>query len=321
MPNVRLVRAFGITNTFVSSSVDVHAAFTRAARGLIAGNDWERFAQCALLAVDRCLEDIPLGATARFDTLVQNISLLTILAGLFEVSPYDVTVADLAVVAHGINSLWKLSKTTDTLPPHMLADVNTRLRAWIGPSQPNPVDFIVPAWETMWRVVATTLAYTHADPLARAALHAFIVDPTATAFALSIADMPSVDALVTEAVRLHPPTRRISRHLTSTSDPFAAPCVVVADIGALHRDPAIWGTDADVYNPLRHQQRTPEQAAALLGFGAGTLKCVASRWAPHAAGVIVAALAEKIGEGIEVTEGEGIGGRDGWGGWEVTRSA
>ena len=157
-------------------------------------------------------------------------------------------------------------------------------------------------------------------PLARAALHAFIADPTATAFAHSATDMPSVDALVTEAIRLHPPTRRISRHVASPC-PCAAPRVVVADIGALHRDPAIWGADADVYNALRHGQRTPAQTQALLGFGAGTLKCVASRWAPHAAGIIVAALAEKVGEGIEVTEGKKIGGRDGWDDWEVSRRA
>ncbi|EKM56105.1 uncharacterized protein PHACADRAFT_257177 [Phanerochaete carnosa HHB-10118-sp] len=249
----------------------------------------------------------------RYDTFMQNVSLLSILAGLFEVSFEDVTIADLSIVARGINDLWKLSKTTDTLPPHMLSDINTRLRAWI-PAQPNPVDFIIPAFETMWRVVAITVAYTHADPLARTVLHIFLTDPTAAAFTRSDSDTPSVEALITETIRLHPPTRRISRHVTAGSTQVA-----VADIGALHRDKGIWGADADVYNATRHQHRTPEQAQALLGFGAGTLKCVASRWAPHAAGIIVATIADRIADGIEIVEGKGIGtgGRDGWEGWSV----
>lgn len=313
VPNARLVRAFGITNTFVSSSVDVHATFSREARALIAGNDWDRFAQCAQLAVDKCIEErTDAGTVMRYDTLMQNAALLSILMGLFEVALDDVPIADLGVVARGINDLWKLSKTADTLPPHMLPEINTRLRAWL-PAHQNPVDLIIPAFETMWRVVATTVAYTHADPLAHAVLETFLADPTSTAFASARSGTPSVDALVTEAIRLHPPTSRISRHVVSNSTKGA---VLVADVGALHRDPTIWGADAEVFNPLRHQQRTPTQEKALLGFGAGRVMCVASRWAPHAAGIIVASISERIGREIQVREGKAKGGRD-WDGWFV----
>ena len=178
----------------------------------------------------------------------------------------------------------------------------------------------------MWRVVATTVAFTHNNPRALEALNDFLAMPTRHQFELFDDGRPSVDALVTETIRLYPPTRRIARNATpSTSSTLGGwlgeptSTTLYADIGAVHRDTSIWGPDAAEYKPMRHQPgtRTPHQTQALLGFGMGKLKCVASSWAPQAVGIIVAALCEQLDGEMEVVAGEGIGGREGWDGWKV----
>ncbi|KIP07508.1 hypothetical protein PHLGIDRAFT_118086, partial [Phlebiopsis gigantea 11061_1 CR5-6] len=161
-PNARLIRAFGLSNTFVSSDIDVHASFVHDARALIrfAENDgWPRFAEHATLAVEECVcAQARLSGSVAFDSAMQNVALHVILTTLFEVPADAIAVADLAVVAAGINALWRLSKLAAPPPPHLLPAVNARLRRWI-PAQPNPLDFVVPAFETMWRVAATTTAF------------------------------------------------------------------------------------------------------------------------------------------------------------------
>lgn len=340
VPNARLVRAFGITNTFVSSDVAVHASFTREARALIRriGGDggWDTLAQSAREAVEKCLlESVATTEregeqTIRFDSFVQNVALQVILCGLFDVPADSISVRDLSVVAKGINNLWRLSKLPHDLPPSTLNDINSRLHRWI-PTElyPNPIDFIIPAFETMWRVVATTVAFTHNDADALTVLRDFSTNPTRNQFEHFEEDYPSVESLVAETIRLYPPTRRISRqvaapHPSATFSPFffrPKPSVLVADVGTVHRDTSIWGPDAAVYNPMRHhpQTRTDAQAQALLGFGVGKLKCVASSWAPQAAGVVVAAVCDLLNKEIVIVEGKEMGGREGWEGWEVRR--
>ena len=326
-PNARLVRAFGITNTFVSADIAVHSSFTHQARTLVRhveGQGWSRFAENALVAVGDCFRaQIKSQGGISFDTTMQNVALHVILTSLFEVPADELNVDDLSIVAKGINDLWRLSKLPDELPSHLLTDVNTRLRRWV-PSQPNPIDFIVPAFETMWRVVAITVAFTHNDPVALTVLADFLANPTRTqfgSFEASGSNLPSAEALVTESIRLYPPTRSISRVSTSSKSWFPfwheRPTVVVADVGAVHRDATIWGADADVYHPMRHHSRTSEQTQALLGFGAGRLRCVASGWAPQAAAVIVAAVCGGLANEFEIEEGKEIGGREGWDGWKI----
>lgn len=176
----------------------------------------------------------------------------------------------------------------------------------------------------MWRVVATTTAFAHKDPAARVALHSFLSDPARSHFGrFGASNGPSVESLIAETIRLYPPTRRISRETTASRagwfGPRRAQSILVADVGALHRDTSIWGADADVYKPLRHHPdtHTSEQTQALLGFGMGRLKCVASGWAPQAAGVVVAVICEMLEDGVGVVEGTEVGGREGWEGWSV----
>ncbi|KIP07509.1 hypothetical protein PHLGIDRAFT_118087 [Phlebiopsis gigantea 11061_1 CR5-6] len=70
---------------------------------------------------------------------------------------------------------------------------------------------------------------------------------------------------------------------------------------------------------MRHHpaRRTLAQAQAFMGFGVGRLKCVASMWAPQAAGLIVAAVCAALEDGLSIREGQKLGGREGWAGWQT----
>ncbi|KAI0689827.1 hypothetical protein BC835DRAFT_1529070 [Cytidiella melzeri] len=328
-PNLRLVRAFGLTNTFVSSDMDVHAQFGTAARKMLAAatpkGDWLGFATATTEIVDETLASVPLG----FDLFVQHVVLKVVLHTLFQVPTGQLDERGIELVARGINKLWKLSKTREDLPSDLLPGMNAHLHAWL-PDFANPLDFVIPTFETMWRVVAITVALVHKDEHALHALRSFLQNPTKAQFKHFYPDTPSVSAIVAEVMRLYPPTRTISRALVSSPSTLGAwlhsivpsmfpPTVHVANIRAVQRDPAIWGPEADHFKPMRHHPRTltNEQSMAMLGFGAGKLQCVANSWAPLASGLLAAAILAKVGDGLEIIEGEGIGGRDGWDGWAV----
>lgn len=336
LPNQRLVRAFALTNTFVSSSVHTHSKFTHQARRLISSattrGDWRNFAQVSLDIADHHL--LLVQRHLEYASLIQQITLKVVLHALFEVPLAKLDDKGISLIASGINELWGLSKTTEALPPNLLPDMNAYLRDWV-PNIDNPLDYVIPTFETLWRVVAVTVAYVHTDRPAREVLECFLHAPTKAQFDQFPVDGPSMAAIVAEVMRLHPPTKRISRslhvapqdnsclsRLLSTLNP-PTPAIYAADVGAVQRDPAIWGPTASGFDAMRHHPDTltNEQRRALLGFGLGNLQCIASNWAPLAVGIISAAILGQLDSyGLGLTEGGSIGGREGWTGWTVVKT-
>ncbi|KAF7791058.1 hypothetical protein EIP86_002018 [Pleurotus ostreatoroseus] len=340
VPNERLVRAFKITNTFVPTvstctprSLVKHARFF----AMLVRNQATEHVKAA---IDAYISYIQVHPSSEYEPFIQYVSFTVILTTLFSVDTQP-SPRDVLTVTQGINQLWRLSKTTGEISPHLLATINAHLRAWI-PAYPNPLDFVLPTFETMWRVVAVAVAHVHQDPDALKAFARFAASPTSNQFECFEGDLPSVGAVIAETMRLHPPTRRIHRASvlaqTSGSTSWIAkftsfifsnarqtplPSRVVADIGAIHRDTAIWGHDAGVFRPARHHPvtLTPAQRGAFMPFGYGRLKCVASSWAPHAAGLIVGEILNGLDESYTLCEGGQIGGRDGWEGWTVDFAA
>ncbi|KAG6835548.1 hypothetical protein H0H93_000323, partial [Arthromyces matolae] len=168
----------------------------------------------------------------------------------------------------------------------------------------------------------------------------FYESPTLDQFSHFDDTYPSVEWLVYEAMRLNPPTKRISRaylmkpmripilpslgsFLTSLSGRFVhREC---ADIESVLQASSIWGSEARTFQPLRfHPSRiTKEQEIAKgLPFGYGRHKCVAAGWAPMAAGIITAAILSHLQGDSEfrLVDGEAIGGREGWQGWSVVNN-
>lgn len=335
MPNLRLVRAFGLTNTFVSSDIHVHSAFTHRARKLISSAtqraDWRHFAQRSIDIVDHHLSshELPLD----YSPTIQQVTLKVVLHTLFEVPLADLDDQGISLIAYGINELWRLSKTTEDLPVDLLPAMNAYLHAWI-PSIENPLDFVIPTFETLWRVVAITIGSVHNDDGTRRRLQEFLHEPTKHQFDLYPSEGPSVGSIVAEVMRLHPPTKRISRASLTAPSQFplldrllstirSAPTIYAADVGAVQRDQSIWGPTADVFDPMRHHPDTltDEQRRAMLGFGLGKLQCVASSWAPIAVGVIAAAVLDQCDwHGLKLVEGGGVGGREGWSGWSIVKT-
>ena len=135
-----------------------------------------------------------------------------------------------------------------------------------------------------------------------------------------------------EVLRLHPPTRRISRVVPVSSSPFLGTIfpglfvrnqTIAADVEALQQD-SVWGNSRREFDPVRHQPQrcTEEQRNTLLAFGAGKLSCIAKNWAPQAAAIITAALLDQVstGKNLFVETGSSMGGRDGWEGWVIRKN-
>ncbi|KZT11154.1 uncharacterized protein LAESUDRAFT_642033, partial [Laetiporus sulphureus 93-53] len=333
IPNARLKRAFQIYSTFVRGDIAAHSSFTRdAARFISARNiPWARFADVANDAVALYL---PRSAdTIMFDTFISRVTIHVVLVGILGADSEHVGIdpLDVDVVTSGINDLWVKSKASAPLPPNLLEDVNSRLRRWL-PALANPLEFVIPAYETIWRVVATAVALNHDNEETRNSFLLFLQEPDADQFRRFTGESASVEATIQEVLRLYPPTRRISRAVTIYPFPFlpyliskylSREIIVAADIEALQRS-AVWGHLAMQYDPLRHhpQRCNDAQRQTLLAFGAGKLTCVAKNWAPQAAALIVAAVFDRVGvdKAFKIEAGrEILGGREGWEGWIVKR--
>ncbi|KAF8959734.1 hypothetical protein BDZ97DRAFT_1922708 [Flammula alnicola] len=335
--NQRLIRALGLSNTFVSAEEAVHKDFVTRARRLLSAaqrKGWHHFQTIAREAAQWQLQC----SQQPFDSLIQNITLVTILAGILGVEgpiqsfPHE----DIALVANNITALWALSKKPDPIPSHLLEQLTEHLRRLVPDEEtfPVPLDFVVPAWETLWRVVATTVAYSHDNDEIRGAFAAFSACPTDETFRGGEASgNVDVKSVIAEAMRLHPPSKHIGRSTQREwCPPFVArwlPSRIIrvnqnADIAALLRSDDVWGPDADAFLPRRHdpQHILPQQRETLtFAFGHGPLRCVAASWAPMAAAVISGAVLDHIGSsGHVLVTGPHIGGRAGWNGWLLKKA-
>ncbi|KAJ7453272.1 hypothetical protein B0H11DRAFT_2326529, partial [Mycena galericulata] len=162
-PNARLLMAFFLTNTFVSADPAVHSKFVQKSIILLRATtqDWKRFTDVAVQAVDSALPDcfIP------FHNFVRSVTLRTIIVGLLDpranITSLDAN--DVDIVTELVTDIWILSKKPDPIPENLLETLIPDEGAY-----PNPLDFVIPTWET-WRVVVVTLADIHLDPEARRA--------------------------------------------------------------------------------------------------------------------------------------------------------
>ncbi|KAJ7119010.1 hypothetical protein C8R44DRAFT_531116, partial [Mycena epipterygia] len=335
-PNTRLRAAFHLTNTFVSADPATHSQFFRKSMNLlrVAKSDWKRFARVALQAVDLGLP----ATTAPFHVFVRGVTLRTIIVGLLDPNADTTSLAsgDVDVVTELITDIWLLSKKPGKIPEHLLQRLNDRLRRLVPDeaAYPNPLDFVIPTWETLWRVVAVTMAYVHTDLAACRAFQDLSDNPCLPQFRASRLNgtSPSVEDYITESLRLHPPVKHITRHifrrrlLTAFLPRFLAAHIPlrvdteIADIEGAQRS-ELRGPDSapDIYDAARFV-REPDRVRDVVAFGCGPLKCAAIHWAPMAAAVIVASILNRVdGVGHHIVRGNRVGGREGWDGWMVRK--
>lgn len=341
MPNQRLVKAFGITSTFVSADPETHRNFVGKAKDLIAGlsakgERWNGLSQATEKAVSRLLPESDID----YDTFMQCITLTVVLFALFLVAPESPQPDDLIFATHTINKRWTDSKTKPGAleEDNSLACLVALLEQWIGHTDQtgdlslveNPLNLILPAYETMWRVVAVTVAhvYCHDDDSLHDVVLQFAEKPTDEQYRLPLSrsndekQKVSMKHIVMEALRLHPPTKHIARASTVSWWRRAllfSPELEIADVKSVHLS-AAYGADPRRFDPMRfHPSRVcGEGKQELYAFGYGRLSCPAAMWAPMGAALIAAKVIEQMDAmGYKLTVGPRIGDRSGWDGWVV----
>jgi len=340
--NNHLRYGMGLSNTFVSPDPAVHKNFTIQARELIKTPRWTDFRDLTTQAIHAELADSNSGAQGRlFSRFVQCVTLRVVLVGIMGVHTAvdSLDWESIVVVVEGITKLWSLSKNPGPSSRKLQMELKYHLRRLVPDEDtyPNPLNFVVPAWETLWRVVATAIAYTHDDPRLRGLFLEMYVNPKEEVFRAEGRDRVSVKGVINETMRLHPPSRHISRMRPRLS---WVPGVLLnameqlwpgtqfqrgyADVEEIQRS-SVWGDDAHVFDPARHStgRLWEGQAEAMsFSFGYGPLKCVAASWAPMAVAVIGASIFDFL-EGGEYTlvPGPNIGAREGWRGWWIESSS
>lgn len=336
----------GLSNTFVSPDLAVHKQFTMRVRELIKTPQarWTDFRDLTTQAIYAELAGSESGAQGRlFDRFVQCVTLRVVLVGIMgvNIAVDSLDGESIIVVVDGITKLWSLSKKPGASSRKLLMKVKLHLRRLVPDEDtfPNPLNFVVPAWETLWRVVATAIAYTHDDPRLRRLFLELYVNPKEEVFRAEGRDGVSVKGVVDETMRLHPPSRHISRMRPRLGWSWV-PGVLLdameqlwpgaqfqrgyADVEEIQRS-SVWGDDAHVFDPTRHStNRLWEGQAETMSFsfGYGPLRCVAASWAPMAVAVISASIFDFL-EGGEYTlvPGPNIGAREGWRGWWIESSS
>jgi cytochrome P450 len=141
----------------------------------------------------------------------------------------------------------------------------------------NPLNIIIPGWETMWRVVFYSLLELLRRPDLLKSLR------SALNCAESSRKCLLLQCVLKETLRLYPPTKNIYRTNLKTGENV---CISVQQI---HHDTNIWGSDALDFRPDRFQEKlSAEQNKCYLPF---SISCPARHgFAYGFAGAIVAEI-------------------------------
>jgi hypothetical protein len=261
---------------------------------------WERLHDDAGEIIKQTLT----GKVVDLVTFIQGLTLRITLAVLFTYDPVNTSIEAVQEIASGINDLWLASKCPSPPDWQTQTELHTLLKQLLPSKDPlnsdpreNPMNLILPAYETLWRVVLCCfLEIQFRAPL-----------PSREAWKNTLqtyvlrwkdrrveCDKDRAIDIAKEALRLYPPTRRVHRQFQYA--PNTSPELVAADIEACQRDPSIWGADATTFNPDRW---TTVQNANdhLLSFGAKPFLCPAyNGFASNMIILLTDALSKGVGE-------------------------
>ncbi|TVY87916.1 putative cytochrome P450 [Lachnellula willkommii] len=332
-PNERLVRAFGINNAFTATVQADHRDFVNYAKQLIRmqEHDWKSLGKTAVDGASRIAGTVQTSGLTSLETSVQLLVFHIVMGKFFphvQPAPSD---TDVEYIATTINDLWVASKCSKN--KQLLLDKKNiflgRLETILDRNNvgKNPLNIILPAYETLWRVVLRCfleIRFRSSNHDRRAwtkLLSDFLSDPTQANFAARLRDQVSIKDITLEALRLYPPTRRIYRDQGGI--------LIAIDIEYMHRDHEIWGPDADTFNPSRIEDMTSGiedmKRQAFMPFGKGSFACPAENvFGPMMIGILVGALVTEVnnsfklvddkGEEIDLGEGPLDNGREAYGG-------
>lgn len=307
IPNQRLVRAFDIDNGFTTSDDNYRLDFLRDAKDRLRSatkNGWKPIADQARDLASKYVGKYAVKSSCKLEHVVQVVSLKVVFETFFGLDSDKLNDLPMVRIAQGISELWIDSKSSAGSQAKGLDGLNPFLKElqleWTD-QRKNPLNILLPVYETLWRVVAFCLIEVVFRPSAQAewlgALEEFFKKPDdKRVFQAPTKGGVSVEFLVKEALRLYPPTKRIYRHFVMQStEGIETKETVAADIEACHRLPEIWGAKSNKYRPARWNEATPGMRNAYMPFGGSPFMCPASgSFGPNMIAVLVAAIAPHI---------------------------
>ncbi|KAL8966078.1 MAG: hypothetical protein Q9183_003530 [Haloplaca sp. 2 TL-2023] len=263
---------------------------------------WKHIATTATHLAEGIVEKMrgPDKGFGRLEEMVQIIALKIVFEQFFpDVRKENLTDEMMVDIAQLINRQWIASKTEEdgsVLGLRHFRPMLEELNLYSENPEENPLNILLPVYETLWRVVLGCTIEVVFRPSANAEwreiLKNFRGAPEKRQFVRRDLgdDGVSAEMLVNEALRLYPPTRRIYRQYKIPSKSQAE--LIAADIEACHRLPEIWGDESHKYQPLRWHTDASSMKKAFMPFGGKPSLCPAqANFGPLMIGVLVAALA------------------------------
>ena len=235
-PNQRLVKAFNIDNAFTTKDDEDRKLFASKARAKLSAvkeADWKRIAGHAEALIHHGLR----GKQYRLDSLVRSTSLKITLHTMFKLDPMEMKDETIEEITSSINDLWVESKNSGEPSAPMKNKLRQALTGLFPGAEfsgkENPLNFILPAYETLWRVVLSGFIEVTFREVAlpgwKYELVRFIEEPTIDKLKSASTDTSvSVKSITNEALRLFPSTKSIYREFRM--DTKKTTDIVIADI-------------------------------------------------------------------------------------------
>ncbi|CAN8100538.1 unnamed protein product [Discula destructiva] len=287
VPNQRLKTAFGIDNIFTTEDTEWAGKFRKLAIDTLRKAlrmdpesqdekaDWSLLAKNMSFAVQQHLQTE--GNSINLAKLVQFITLKVTIGYLFDIPEQILRNNKDAIVsiASRVNELWIQSKEgngdNESIPAwHEEQALIQNLLAVIPDHDPRnpretPMNLILPAYETMWRVVFRGLlevrfrgSHKHDSIHHKRLLTTYLQEPNNANNWRKEYDKLNIKPnchhtvatidVVKEILRLYPPTRRIYRKYPDHEH------FVSADLEKMHRNRDLAGDDAQAFRPARWLQ-------------------------------------------------------------------
>lgn len=310
-PNKRLNLTFGINNSFTTCNLEVHKKFlaqTVKKLDVISKSDWKEITVSVLEQIKRKKRHCGVFGTLKLSSFVQNLTFRLIMRQFFPStpSPSDETTEKLT---GKINSMWMKSKnikleTLDELlaeKKDLLSLLSEVMSEEVEEGSKNPLNIIMPAYETLWRAVLLCFLETafQSSPDERSLYHKiaerFMQNPSLNTLNEKYLDLISMSMIVKETLRLYPPTRRIYRLLNDIKE-----CV---NVESLHRDQEFFGPNENKFQPRRWKGEDKKMFEQYLPFGYGKFKCPARNTvAPMMIAILSSALIVELGQHYNISE-------------------
>ncbi|KAI1756822.1 cytochrome P450 [Xylaria castorea] len=273
-PNTRLVMAFGLDNSFTTYDRQVHQEFLKRAKNairLVHTEKWIKLGEDTRTVLDLCLhrfkDELP---SVPLAPMLRLVSFSLVLRVLFDVELSTIDLDEATKATDAINRLWIQSKNRHFIPSAYDKKLLNNALGRLLPHESlhddctGPLNLIMPAYETLWRVVLLTfvsIASRAVDPGTMEELQEAVKNVPQCFCKNNDAEMRAL-AIAKEGLRLYPPTKRIYRAMSTTDDEGG---VVVADVEACHRDWDVWGNDALQFKPTRFHNWSHEDATKTSG--------------------------------------------------------